>query len=260
MLRRLFGGGDPPEKEGERGEKLPADNEGPPDSRIPNGVCPRCGKVSSFELMGSLPMTFESSYMIRPDGSHEVDLLDRVSSLKCRNCNHCVVVIEEKWIGDVTAREWNNWQRAERKTSGVVNYRGIYWWPIPSAHVSSDVPIEIAEAFKEAVQALSANCPRASAVMARRTLEAVTVDKGQTTGQLWQRLQNLATAGTLHPSLADWVREVRLVGNHGAHFDPLHSVSLEDARQLTQFLKELLRYLYELPAELARRRSGSNTS
>jgi hypothetical protein len=41
----------------------------------------------------------------------------------------------------------------------------------------------------------------------------------------------------------------------GAHFDPIETVSKEDAQQLLSFVRELLRFLYELPAELARRRA-----
>jgi hypothetical protein len=91
--------------------------------------------------------------------------------------------------------------------------------------------------------------------MARRTLEAVTEDKGQTNGTLASRLDAMAKAGTLQPTLAEWAKEVRLVGNIGAHFDPIKTVSMEDARQLLSFVRELLRYLYQLPAELAQRRN-----
>ncbi|WP_377368245.1 DUF4145 domain-containing protein [Phenylobacterium ferrooxidans] len=103
--------------------------------------------------------------------------------------------------------------------------------------------------------ALSANCPRASAVMARRTLEAVAFDKGETDGVLAVRLKRMAERGLLHESLADWSKEVRLIGNVGAHFDPIEDVSNQDARQLLKFITALLEYIYVLPAELAARRS-----
>jgi hypothetical protein len=160
------------------------------------------------------------------------------------------VVVEEKWIGDHSAREGI-------KGGGIQQYRGVHWWPLPDTKLSVDIPAEIASAYAEAMAALYANCPRASAVMARRTLEAITVDKGETNGNLATRLRALATKGVLHPSLADWAQEVRLVGNSGAHYDVIHHVSFDDARQLVNFVRELLRYLYELPADLARRRGTS---
>jgi hypothetical protein len=45
-------------------------------------------------------------------------------------------------------------------------------------------------------------------------------------------LKNLAARGLLLPTLADWAKEVRLVGNIGAHFDPMDTVSKDDAEKL----------------------------
>lgn len=143
---------------------------------------------------------------------------------------------------------------------GFVFFRGFHWWPLPNTTMSADVPTEIAEVFSEAIMAQFANCPRASAVMARRTLEAITVDKGESKGTLAERLAQLGKAGILHPSLAEWAKEVRLIGNLGAHYDPINSISEEDAIQLIGFVKELIKFLYELPAELERRRNLAGTS
>jgi Domain of unknown function (DUF4145) len=136
-----------------------------------------------------------------------------------------------------------------------MHFRGIHWWPLPDARLSPNIPSVIAGAFNEASMALAANCPRAAVVMARRTLEAVAEDKGAVGKTLAERLQDLSQKGVLHPSLADWIKELRQVGNSGAHYDPINPVSHEDAKQMVSFLRQLLHYLYELPAELARRRS-----
>ncbi len=66
----------------------------------------------------------------------------------------------------------------------------------------------------------------------RGTLEAITVDKGETTGGLADRLKKLAASGVLQPTLVDWAKEVRLVGNAGAHFDPIDSVSRKTPNSL----------------------------
>ena len=92
--------------------------------------------------------------------------------------------------------------------------------------------------------------------MARRTLEAIAVDKGETTGTLAERLRSMSSKGLLHPTLADWTKEVRLIGNLGAHFDPINKVSQDDARQLIDFIRELAKFLYVLPFELNQRRAS----
>lgn len=39
-----------PKRKGQRDEVLPQENDGAPDSNRPSGLCPRCGKQSSFEI------------------------------------------------------------------------------------------------------------------------------------------------------------------------------------------------------------------
>jgi hypothetical protein len=232
---------------GKRGEELPLPNEGLPDSYRLSGLCPRCGKQSSFENIGSLPVTFDSTYIVSRDETQERTIIDRVSSLICRHCAQGIVVVEEEWVGD--------YPKKQKMTSGYVSHRGIHWWPLPETNLSTDIPKEISEIFGEAATTLAANCPRASAVMLRRTLEAIVTDQGEPTGTLASRLDNLASKGILQPTLSDWAKEVRLIGNQGAHFDPIQMVTIDDAKQLLSFVRELLKYLYELPAELARRRT-----
>jgi len=233
------------------GEKLPEKREGLPDSGLPHGLCPRCQKQSSFDVVGTQAVTFDpDQVLVERSGSGGPIAVDQVSILYCRNCRQGIVVVEEQCVAGHSWRE----PKTGRRGGGAITWRGIHWWPTADAQVSSDVPVQIAEVFQEAVRAVHAKCPRASAVMARRTLEAITVDKGETGGVLADRLKNLAAKGVLQPTLADWVREVRLVGNTGAHFDPISTVSDEDAEDLISFVRELLRYLYELPADLARRR------
>jgi hypothetical protein len=235
---------------GKTGEKLPEKHEGLPDSALPHGLCPRCQKQSSFDVAGSQPLTFDPDLiMVERGGGGSPIAVDQVSILFCRNCRQGIVVVEEQCVA---GRSWR--EPKTGKGGGAITWRGIHWWPAAEAQVSSDVPAQIAEVFQEAVRAMHAKCPRAAAVMARRTLEAVTVDKGETTGVLADRLKNLAAKGVLQPTLADWVKEVRLVGNTGAHFDAINTVSDKDANDLISFVRELLRYLYELPADLARRR------
>jgi hypothetical protein len=139
-----------------------------------------------------------------------------------------------------------------------VSWRGFHWWPLAGSSAHQAVPAEIASALNEAVLCLSANCPRAAAVMARRTLEAIATDKGggKTKDTLAQKLSNMAATGVLQPALADWAKEVRAVGNSGAHHDPIDTVSNADAAQLIEFLQALIEYLYVLPYDLAQRRAA----
>jgi hypothetical protein len=233
---------------GKRGEPVPLPHEGPPDSTHPSGLCPRCDRLSSFEAIGTIPFTFDGGVMLEPTGGRTPTHYEQVTVFICRHCHQGVSVVEEQLADGVSRRDGGR--------TGEITWRGVHWWPLPGTTAHPAVPAEIASAFGEAQLTLSANCPRASAVMARRTLEAIAEDKGQASGTLAQRLERLKQSGLLHPTLADWATEVRLIGNKGAHFDPLHDVSRDDAAQLVKFTGELLRFLYILPSELDARRKS----
>ncbi|MCG3134370.1 MAG: hypothetical protein HMLKMBBP_01676 [Planctomycetes bacterium] len=231
-----------------RGGDVPTPHRGLPDSDKGSGLCPRCGTVSSFDIAGNLPLTFDGGLSYPGGGGQPTRTFhDRVAVLYCRHCRQGVVVIEEAWVGDYP-------MRAGRNEVGEIHWNGINWWPLPGDASRPDVPPRIARALGEAMRALHAQCHSSAAVMARRTLEAVTEDKGAPNGTLKQRVDELATRGLLLPALMEMATEVRLIGNVGAHFDPMEEVSAADARALVEFVIELLKYLYELPAELARRK------
>ena len=106
----------------------------------------------------------------------------------------------------------------DSKVGGSISWRGFHWWPLPNSNIHSAIPPEIASAFDEANRAVLADCARAGAVMARRTLEAITVEQGVSNGTLAQRLKKMEVSGKLLPALADWAIEVRLIGNTGRAF------------------------------------------
>jgi len=218
-----------------------------PDSTNLSGTCTRCGFKSSFAVVSTQGIT-HSGFAMERDGSRSRIEVERVAVLYCRHCEESLVVLEEQWIGN------SRWFEAH--AGGSVTWRGIFWWPLPSSKTSDDIPASIRSAYAEASICLAAGCPRAAAVMARRTLEAVCAEQGVKADTLVKSLAALAASGKLVASLAEWSREVRLVGNRGAHFDPMEKVEPKDVAQLLSFLAELLKFLYEIPAELERRRSA----
>ena len=233
-------------KKGQREEELPRDHEGLPDSSTPYGLCPRCNKQSSFDILGSLPATFGSGYIVSYGDQRKRTLIDQATSMECRNCHQPVIVIEQEYVNDTPSNK--------KHSGGQINFRGLFWWPFQGMNLSSDIPEEIQKTLIEAKITFSAQCYRASAVMSRRTLEAITVDKGGSQGILAKRINNLVSNGVLDKNLGDWATEIRLIGNTGAHFDPINDVKQEDANQIILFIEELIKYVYIMPAEISRRR------
>jgi hypothetical protein len=193
--------------------------------------------MAHFEVLQSIDLS-EDRRFARGQGMIE----ERVTGLRCLGCKMGFAVVEE--LCHLNARPG----------SGEIVFRGVFMYPLPARQTSSDVPQNIADIYSEAVVALAAGIPRSASLMARATIEAITVDKGENPShKLIQRIKNLVTRGELTPALGDWADQVRLLGNSGAH-DINTPVDRADAKQLIDFIRELLRYLYELPAELTRRR------
>jgi hypothetical protein len=124
------------------------------------------------------------------------------------------------------------------------------------------VPKAIAADWLEAHLCLSIRAFRGAAAMARRAVQGVAVERGAKKGTLNTQLKDLETNATLHPTMVEWADHIRLLGNVGAHpgDDGLETVSEDEARDVVRFLDELLRWLYELPAETAAARAARSAS
>jgi|SoiMethySBSTD1v2_1073268.scaffolds.fasta_scaffold556917_3 hypothetical protein len=136
-------------------------------------------------------------------------------------------------------------------------------WPprgIRPAHPA--VPAPIAADWLEAHLCLSIRAFRGAAAMARRAVQGVAVEQGAKDAKLSAQLKELETKATLHPTMVEWADHIRLLGNVGAHpgADGLETVSEDEARDVVRFLDELLRWLYELPAETAAARAARSPS
>lgn len=233
------------------GPTRPADPDTLPDSDDPTGTCPRCGRPSNFSRLGSVPVTFRTDvYAQNRAGAYERLALERVTVLECAYCHQGTVVVE-----------------GTSGKSGPISWTGRHWWPPSSAaSFTTATPAAIGSAFGEGLRALSANAPRAAAVMFRGTLEAVVRDRGSEVARktlkdrnLNAALQTMAGEHALTRELGCWAAEIRDAGNAAAHVDPLDEVTQEEATSLSKLTTAILEYLYELPARVARSRGTKST-
>jgi hypothetical protein len=131
--------------------------------------------------------------------------------------------------------------------------RKMQWPPLGLQPAHPSVPIPIGSDWHEAHLCQSVGAFRAAAAMARRAVQGIAIERGATGSTLNAQLKDLEAKATLHPTLIEWADHIRLLGNSGAHpgTDGLETVSEEEAAEVVRFLDELLRWLYELPAETA---------
>ena len=221
---------------------------GLPEIAHMEGLCPRCRKQSSFEMVGEHPLGFGKAQFTDSLAGRTTGVEERVGVLHCRNCRQRVLVVEKAKYGKQLFSGATNMPEIR-----PVEWRGVHWWPPVRSSIHKAVPEAIGLALQEAETTLAANCYRASSIMARHALEAVVAHQGGSGKSLADGLKSLVSANKLQANLADWATEVRLVGNAGAH-NPLAPVPREDAQDLVSFMHALVEYLYVLPHDLDERR------
>jgi hypothetical protein len=123
-----------------------------------------------------------------------------------------------------------------------------------------DIPEAVASAYSEGMRALSVKAPRAAAVMYRGMLAQIVTDKGSQAAKdkhtLYHKLEQMSDDGALPPSLADWAKEIRVLGNAAAHPDALSPVDEDEAAELGRLCRQLLDVIYGVPARIARSRAA----
>lgn len=77
-------------------------------------------------------------------------------------------------------------------------------------------------------------------------------DKAKNERHLKNALHHMKVSGTLHPSLANWADQLNQLGNEGAHPEDYDDVTAREASALADFVRQLIKIEYEMPAELAR--------
>ncbi len=127
-------------------------------------------------------------------------------------------------------------------------------WPKPeSGAAPQDTPASVASYFEQGTSSLEAGNFDSAGMMFRKTLESATriLDTNLSKIPLVKRIENLAAGGKITADLAQWAHEVRLGGNEAAHDE--EPFSLEDCRDLCNFIENFLRYAFTLPSAVKRR-------
>jgi len=122
------------------------------------------------------------------------------------------------------------------------------------------VPANIAEDWFEAQRAMQAFAPKAAAVMLRRVLYGVLLDKGCKLHPLKDGMQELINGQRLPAIFDQWLPAIRDDGHDGAHPDRALQVSPDNITETMAYTAELLRYLYIEPYEFLQRQARNQQS
>lgn len=112
------------------------------------------------------------------------------------------------------------------------------------------LPEDVGRFYADAQRVLDANVPDAAAVQLRKTLEAAASHFGIGDGPLVTRIEKLIEEGLITKRFGEVLDHVRKLGNVGAHASDV-TVDEESARRALRFTTQVLRNLFEIPAELS---------
>lgn len=178
-------------------------------------------------------------------------------------CPHCHKFTELSNRGGYNNQTGNYWMGECNSCHKLVlvndSTHKIYPMPLPKP-IDERIPHAIKSDFEESITCFSIAAYRASAVMARRALQSICLDKGaKEKDKLEKQIDDLFSQGIITKDLRDWAHEVRFVGNDAAHPKKPENdqpVSEEDAKDVLDLLEQFCQVLYVAPAIAEGRRKS----
>ena len=119
------------------------------------------------------------------------------------------------------------------------------------------MPQHIGEAATEAYECHSCEHYRAAIMLARAVIEATAKDKGISTGNLYNKIEALATGGLIRTVIKDAAHGVRELGNEMAHGDFVNPISAEESELVVHLMGEILNDVYQSPAAIAQAKQAA---
>ncbi len=122
---------------------------------------------------------------------------------------------------------------------------------------SERIPDRIKNTFDEALICHGNNCFIASAIMIRKTLEEICLDKESEGKNLFKRIENLKSKIVIPEELINGMQELRLLGNDAAHIeaDTYEKIGKDELEISIEFTKEILKAVYQYESLLEKLRS-----
>lgn len=123
--------------------------------------------------------------------------------------------------------------------------------PVPKAHES--LPAPIAEDWVDAQKVFGVEAVKAAAVMCRRILYGVLLEKKCKEHPLHEGIAELLSKVRLPQIVEEWLKEIKEDGHDAAHPFRALNVPAENVAETMGYTKELLRFVYVEPFELKKR-------
>lgn len=192
---------------------------------------------------------------------------DRTTNIatRCPHCGHFGTFIP------VAGNDIHTYHHEQHRGDVIDNYLGIRKCPnekcqghlffiadnsrnvehtSPSETIPFDkenIPEKVLNAFEEAIKCHSNSCFIASAIMIRKTLEEICIDRGATGKNLFKKLEDLGGKILIPQELLSGMNELRLLGNDAAHIEAqtFSEIGKDEIEVSLEFAKEILKAVYQ---------------
>jgi hypothetical protein len=115
----------------------------------------------------------------------------------------------------------------------------------------ASLPKDVESLYAEARSSIAASAYTGAALICRKILMHIAVEKGADEGKSFQfYVEHLANVGYVPPDGKGWVDHIRTKGNEATH--EIVITQKADAEELFSFLEMLLRFVYEFPARISK--------
>ena len=192
-------------------------------------ICPCCKIASTF--------TVDGQHFYREGDKTVVHLVLRCNYAKCKRAMYV---------------------RTSNIPNRTINNPSDDFFMYPSRAVDDPhpgIPVPISEDWAEGQKAMQASAPKAAAVMFRRVLYGILLDKGCKLHPLRDGMAQLIATQRLPAIFDEWLPAIKDDGHDAAHPDRALHVSAENVTETMEYTAELLRFLYVEPYEFQQRKA-----
>ena len=189
--------------------------------------------------------------------SIDSDVNNRKVAIKCPHCGHLGTF--EDVAQDISDRETKiyfglkrcpNWE-CRGHLFFIMKEQGEVLITYPSTSIpfeSTSLPQNVLNSFEEAIKCHAGNCFVACAIMIRKTLEELCIDKKAKGRNLFEKLEQLNSTIILPKEFAILMQELRLLGNDAAHIESqtFNIIGKEEVEISIEITKQILKAVYQL--------------
>lgn len=196
-------------------------------------LCRHCGAHSNSTVIVTEP--YAETIEDKQHGYSGTGVEYRYRLVRCTACDDLSLLLAMRLGGSRGAEIWDDDQ-------------AIY--PASPRSMSPAVPKSLQHCFQEARACYQARAYTASAIMCRRALDLLSIDRGvklRERQSLGESLEKLKEKADIDQRLYDWCKALQLAGNEAAH-EVSPNVTKTDAADMSDIAEAIIDYVYVFQA------------